>query len=118
MKIKVIIKRPDEEVGHVTNISQSLKNLQNTVGGYIETVSLPDGVVIICNEEGRILGLPHNCIAYGVDFVGTIIVCGRSGDAFADIPISLAEWKGILAQGGGWSNYLKKEEEHANHNRM
>lgn len=106
-KIKVIVKRPDEEVGHVTNISQSLKNLQNTVGGYIETVSLPDGVVIICNEEGRILGLPHNCIAYGVDFVGTIIVCGRSGEEFADIPISLAEWKEILAQGGGWSTLLK-----------
>ena len=26
-KVKVIIKRPDEEFGHVTNISPSLKNL-------------------------------------------------------------------------------------------
>lgn len=100
-KIKVIIKRPDEEFGHVTNISQRLENLQNTVDGHIETVSLPDGVVIICNEEGRIRGLEHNCIVYGVDFVGTIIVCGRDGDAFADVPISLAVWKEMLAQGGG-----------------
>ena len=30
-KIKVIIKRPDEKAGHVTNISASLKNLQKTV---------------------------------------------------------------------------------------
>ena len=44
-KIKVIIKRPDEKAGHVTNISASLKNLQKTVEGNIETVSeeLPDG---------------------------------------------------------------------------
>lgn len=34
-KIKVIIKRPDEKVGHMTNISASLKNLQRTVDGPI-----------------------------------------------------------------------------------
>lgn len=28
-KIKVIIKRPDEQYGHVTNISNTLENLQN-----------------------------------------------------------------------------------------
>lgn len=39
-KIKVIIKRADEEYGHVTNISHRLENLQNTVGGYIETVNI------------------------------------------------------------------------------
>ena len=39
-KIKCIIKRPDEEYGHVTNISPRLENLQKTVEGYIETVPL------------------------------------------------------------------------------
>lgn len=32
-KIRAIIKRPDEEYGHVTNIANNLKNLQRTVGG-------------------------------------------------------------------------------------
>lgn len=59
-KIKVIIKRPDEKYGHVTGISYKLENLQKTVGGYIETLTLP-GYVLIVNEEGRINGSPFNC---------------------------------------------------------
>ena len=55
-KIKVIVKRPDEKDGHVTNISYTLENLQKTVEGHIETLTLP-GFTIICNEEGIPLGL-------------------------------------------------------------
>lgn len=33
-KVKVIIKRPDEKYGHVTNISTTLENLQRTVEGH------------------------------------------------------------------------------------
>lgn len=51
-KIKVLIKRPDEEVGHITYISNTLENLQRTVGGYIQVVPLiTEDAVIICNEE-------------------------------------------------------------------
>ena len=52
-KVKVIIKRPDEEYGHVSNISSTLKNLQKTVGGYIETVQVTGKDVILVNEEGK-----------------------------------------------------------------
>ena len=41
-KIKVIIKRPDEKAGHVTNISASLKNLQK-----IETVVVGENPKVI-----------------------------------------------------------------------
>ena len=92
-KIKAIIKRPDEEFGHMTWISDTLENLQKTVGGYIETVTLASDLVVICNEEGRLLGLEPNCTVCGIDFVGTIIVVGVQGDAFADVPIELGEWK-------------------------
>ena len=57
MKISVLIKDPGKNPRHV-HIENSLKNLQNTVGGYIETVTLSDDAVIICNEEGRLQGLP------------------------------------------------------------
>ena len=53
-KIKAIVKRPDEQYGHMTWISNTLENLQRTVGGHIETISLPGGAVIICDEEGRL----------------------------------------------------------------
>lgn len=95
-KIKVIIKRPDEQYGHVTHISARLENLQNTVGGYIETVPVIKGVILICNEEGKILNLPFNMRLYGDAIHGTIIICGVDGEDFADVPISLSIWKGIV----------------------
>lgn len=99
-KIKVIIKRPDEEYGHVTHISARLENLQNTVGGYIETVPVQPGTIIICNEEGKLKELPPNMPYYHDTIHGTIIVCGQSGPDICDIPISLDTWKTFVdAQG-------------------
>lgn len=92
MKIKVYIKQPGRPP-YSTHIENSLKNLQNTVGGYIETVTLGDDWTIICNEEGRIKGLPYNCTVCGVSFVGTIVFAGVKGDEFEDIPISFKDFK-------------------------
>lgn len=88
-KIKVIIKRPDEEYGHVSWISDTLSNLQKTVEGYIETFTVSEDVVIICNEEGLIKQLPFNCRLCEQDFFGTIIVAGVNGDEFDSIPENL-----------------------------
>lgn len=95
MKIKVIIKRP-YCAPYVTNISNTLENLQKTVGGYIETVTLASDLVVICNEEGKLLGLPHNCKVADVDFVGTIIFCGIDGDEFGDIPCEFESFKRLF----------------------
>lgn len=92
-KLKAIIKRADEPIGHMTNISATLENLQKHVGGYIETVTFSNGVVIICNEEGRIKGLPYNCRIGGVDFVGDIVALGSDGEDFADVPITFQDWR-------------------------
>lgn len=97
-KIKVIIKRPDEVVGHVTNISNTLENLQKTVGGYIETLTLMAtlGVVLIMNEEGYIRGLEPNFQIGASTIRGTVIVAGVDGDELADVPLELSNWKTIL----------------------
>jgi hypothetical protein len=99
-KIRAIVKRTDEEVGHMTWISNTLPNLQKHVGGHIETVTLPGGVVVICDEEGRLKGKPHNCTVFpgaysAVEFVGDIVVCGVDGDDFADIAMPMATWKRV-----------------------
>lgn len=101
-KIKVIIKRTDEVFGHVANISDSLHNLQKTVGGPIETVTLfrmAEGrnVIIICNEEGRIRHLPYNCTVCGIDFYGDIIVAQTCRDDLMDLEMSYDVWKRALA---------------------
>lgn len=67
------------------DIPNTLEELQATVGGYIETVALATDTAIICNEEGRLLGLPYNCRFFGVDFVGPILVVGVDGDEFTDL---------------------------------
>lgn len=42
-------------------IKKSLKELQKMVGGHIETIHpFNDTAVIVCNEEGKIKGLPLN----------------------------------------------------------
>lgn len=94
-KISVIIKRPGEKA-HRTNISSTLENLQKTVGGYIETVTISSDSCFICNENGRLLGLPYNFSFTGVDFVGTVILIGVKGDEFADIPISFKDAKRLF----------------------
>ena len=82
--MKAIRKKPGC-APELIDIDNTLAALQTEVGGYIETVSIAD-VVIICNEEGRLCGLPYNCRFVGVDFVGTILVVGRDRDEFCDVP--------------------------------
>ena len=91
-KISVIIKHPGQKPYH-TNISDTLENLQKTVGGYIETVTIATDAALICNEEGRLRGLPYNFSFGTVDFVGTVIFAGVNGDEFADFPLSFQEFK-------------------------
>lgn len=38
-------------------VKNELKALQETVGGHIQTLKLAEGVVLICNEEGKLLKL-------------------------------------------------------------
>ena len=99
-KIKAIIKRPDEEFGHIANISNTLENLQKTVGGNIETIRLGTDIVLIVNEEGKLLGLePNFRLEHGIFadvIVGTAIVVGQKDDDFGDCPIVFEAWKILL----------------------
>jgi hypothetical protein len=103
-KIKAIIKRPDERYGHSTYISKSLANLQRTVEGPIQTVSLGLSNVIICNEEGKLRGLPENFKIYRPYFhdtiVGTVIVVGVEEEDFTDVSVSFDDRKRYLREWG------------------
>ena len=74
--IKIVPGREPEMV----DIDNTLKALQQAVGGCIETVTLPrTGLVVIVNEEGRLLDLPKNGVLnigplMGQLLVGTVLV--------------------------------------------
>ena len=100
--IKVVIKRPGSEA-EIDYIENELEALQNIVGGYIETVTISQDAVIICNEEGRLIGLPYNCTFCGVDLVGTILVAGVKGEEFTNVSLELEDLR-------TWFTLKKREE--------
>lgn len=85
--MQVIYKAPGAPA-EVRDIPNELSALQEAVGGYIETVSFAQDAVVICNEEGRLMGLPHNMRFVGVDFVGPILIAGVDGEEFTDVPMA------------------------------
>ena len=45
----------------ITAVSNTVENLQTHVGGLIEVFRPARDYAVICNEEGKIRGLPVNC---------------------------------------------------------
>lgn len=90
MKIKAVVKKPGEAC-RVKQISNTLESLQKLVGGYIQTVHWVDGMVIICNEEGKLQNLPFNIRLRDDVIVGTLVIVGTDGEEFTDVPDELIE---------------------------
>lgn len=95
-RIKVIVKMPHEEFGHIEVINNELHSFQTIVGGYIEMATLTSDMGIICNEEGLINNMPINCNIAGFTFFGTIIAVGIDGEDFTDVPMKLEDWKKFI----------------------
>jgi hypothetical protein len=73
--VKILVVAPLEKP-YVKEIENSLKAMQDIVGGYIESVGLEDEdyVSIICNEEGKLDGLPPNRRFYDDIICGTFFI--------------------------------------------
>ena len=93
--MKALIKSPGDESFREIIVPYKMKTFQELVGGYAEVVMLGADACVLCNEEGRIKGLDHNCTYSGIDYVGTILIVGVDGEDFCDCPISVA-----MANGG------------------
>lgn len=93
--MRAIRKHPGEPI-EVIDVKNDLGALQDEVGGYIETVTLWEDAVVICNEDGRLSGEPYNCTLCGVSFVGTILIVGVYGDEFTDCPATLEEIEQVM----------------------
>ena len=88
----VLIVEP-EKAPRMANITGDLNSLQQVVGGYIEAVyPYDDPVAIVCNEEGKLIGLPLNRKLEDYDIIaGTFIVCGLGEEDFDSLSPELAE---------------------------
>ena len=83
--MKVIRKRPGE-MPEVIDIENDADAIRAELGGYMEAVTIAEGLVILCDEEGRLKGKAPNIAFKGLDFVGTILIVGVDGDEFCDVP--------------------------------
>lgn len=93
--MEVVLVEPGKEA-RLAEIGADLKSLQAAVGGYIEAAYFFDGpVALICNEEGKIYGLPYNRAVRDEagkvqDIIaGPFFVCGLGEDDFCSLPPEL-----------------------------
>ena len=78
-EIKVVIVEPHKNPT-ITTIKTKLENLQEAVGGLIEIIDIEDDVCILCNEEGKLIGLEGNRKLGDDILVGTFFVCGSNDE--------------------------------------
>ncbi|MHB1484828.1 MAG: DUF3846 domain-containing protein [Saccharofermentanales bacterium] len=90
-KIRVVLVQPMRKP-NIIEIGSDLKSMQAAVNGLIEEVSLyDDDISLICNEEGKILGLPLcRTLKYEngevMDIIaGDFFICGNDGERFSSL---------------------------------
>ena len=78
----ILVVEPDK-VPYPKEINGTLEEMQQIVGGYIQAMfPFPDKVALICNQEGKIQGLPPNRPLDDEDgriydiVAGTFFLCG------------------------------------------
>lgn len=78
--IKAAYYKPKEPM-RIIEIEDRLLEYQGLVGGLIETVYMGQGLVLVCNEEGRLKALEQNRLG----IVGPFVVVGDGGEEFRSL---------------------------------
>ena len=89
--LRVVLVEPGK-AARVAEIDGSLEGMQKTVGGYIQAVyPFEETVCLVCNEEGKLQGLPLNRALRDEDnsvydiVAGTFFVCDCSTENFKSL---------------------------------
>ena len=88
--MRVVIKKPGEPA-EARNVPNTLIEWQRLVGGYIEVITLTPHLIMIVNEEGKILSLPDNFTWHGDIIKGNAVFVGVKDNEFFDIDRGLEE---------------------------
>ena len=84
-KLMAVLKEPGKDAVEI-EIDNTLNATQGAVGGYIEVVHTPIGVVLIVDEEGRLKGLPENVKTEFGTLAGPVLVVGLGdGENFGSL---------------------------------
>lgn len=76
--MKIVVKKVNQNP-QVMYINGDLKEMQDIVGGYIEAFHVVNDILCVCNEEGKITGLPVN-FNFGKDYICGDVFFVAEGD--------------------------------------
>lgn len=89
------------EVIELDITADSLTTLQTAVGGWVQAIDLTDTMTMWCNEEGKLISLPHNPFAqllWDISFgahtdyiVGDVVITGGTDSEGATLGIDSLE---------------------------
>lgn len=100
----LLVPADETKPAEIIDLDTALRSVQDHVGGYIQILPIGEDAVLICNEDGKVIGLPMNrraSIRYGFRIgdllVGDVLITGAA-DADGDLTdISDTELQGVLA---------------------
>jgi len=82
--LQVLRIEPGEAPEPVT-MPNTLQAFQKAVGGYIELLYLEDGICLVCNEEGKLIGLSANRHVAGDTIAGAFLIVGEADGEFCSL---------------------------------
>ena len=85
--IKVLVVEPNK-LPYEKVIKNKLEEKQKIVDGLIEYVSLDNNSLLVCNEEGKILGMEPNRIVGGDIIAGTFFIVRDSLGTGEDVSLN------------------------------
>ena len=80
-----VLKVEPEKPPEAAAMPCTLEALREAVGGYLEALCLERGVYLLCNEEGKCIGLPNNRTVNGDTIAGTFLVVGERSGVFCSL---------------------------------
>ena len=84
--MQIVLVEPGK-IARPMEIKGELHEMQQIVGGTIQALyPWTDPVALICNDEGKLDGLPLNRVLENYDIIaGTFFICGIQGENFSGL---------------------------------
>lgn len=82
--MRIVVKKV-RQLPEVKEIECTLENMKNIVDGYIECFPVFGDILCVCNEEGKLNGLPVNFLFKGDIIVGDVFFCAEGAEDFESL---------------------------------